>query len=93
MEQVAVAYDDQVVFLRVELARKQRELDAALESERRLWRAFVVAKGAAEYVNGLLYGWMADGATITNDALSNTRDYVFDEIVHAEKLSGCAVES
>lgn len=79
--------------LRAKNTRLRDDLDLALLSERRLWRAFAVAKSVAEYAMGVIGGWQAASETITNDQMGAASQYLGNEIGKAEVLSGCAVES
>lgn len=83
----------QVEFLKTQVADVCAQRDAAHESERRLWRAFAMVKGAAEYARGVMDGWQTPDTTITNDDLVDAVERVVDDIACAERLSGCAVET
>lgn len=66
------------------LATAQR--DAAAESERRVWRAYAMAKGAAERACGIL------GIVDTADDVTADIEAINGDIRTAERLAGVAVE-
>lgn len=82
-----------VAILKEQLEDAIAERDAAIESERRIWRAYSMAKGAAERAVGcvaMIPSTSSDDAL--NDALNDSLDEVMrqvnDDLVKAEKLSG-----
>ncbi len=97
--------NDAVAFYKVELervtaacdaavARAVADRDAAVKSERRLWGAYALAKGAAEYANGMLEACAAeahDDGHIDHETLNGVIDRVTKAISRAEVAAGVAV--
>lgn len=87
--------DPLVEHLRAEVARLKRERDEALEQERRLWRALVMAKGAAEHLIGAVNAvenTMRSQMSVLGEDLFETAGICSAELERAEKLAGIALE-
>lgn len=86
---------DVAEFLKAEIEKLRADRDAALESERRLWRAYSMAKGAAEYLTGALdLAWKAwaDCPADVSESIGDALDVTGGDVRTAEKLAGVAVE-
>lgn len=71
--------------VRTEIDRLRADRDAAVESERRIWRAYAMAKGAAERACGVL-------AMVPGDEFTAQLDQIHDDLCDAERHAGVAVE-